>query len=315
MGERAVDVFGRHPRAQVVAVVDPDASRAARIADGAHARAVGSLDELHGLVDAVYIASPSVFHAEQCVAAARLGFDILVDKPFALRLDEAEAVTEAVRAAGVRLMVGFSYRFRAEWRQAHDWVREGRIGAVTLVTDTVIEAATATPDWYWRHDAGGGVTQLQSHHLLDRIAWITGEVVVPRAATVGPDDGRAERHLAVLATAGPTPVTFTLGFADGYDDAGAAPFLVQGERGHVVVDSAARTATLVSDTERLVVSATNDDWFAAELDAFLSGAAAGEPGVEEGTAAVVAAEEVLRLLSDEKLSAQTSPHSEWIQQQ
>ncbi|MGO4681436.1 Gfo/Idh/MocA family protein [Microbacterium sp. 2MCAF23] len=299
MGQRAVELLSRRPGVEVVAVLDPDVERAA----SSGARAVRRMQELDGLADAVYIASPSALHGEHCIAAAKLGVDILVDKPLALSSTESDEVIRAVRFSGVRLMVGFSYRYRAEWRQAHDWVHAGRIGAVTLITDTVVEAATETPDWYWRTADGGGVIQLQSHHLFDRIAWIAGVPVLPRAAVVGPADGRAERHLSVLATAGSAPVGLTLGFADGYDDAGAAQLLVQGERGHIVVDSVRRTATLVCAGEPpVVMSAGNDDWFAAELDAFVAGAADGEPGVEEGAAAVAAAEEVLRLVAGERLS-------------
>lgn len=304
MGERATELLQVNPSADVVAIVDPDIERAARVARIVGARAVQALEDLTEPIDAVYIASPSALHARQCIAAAERGLDILVDKPLALGRAEADDVAVAVSNAGVRLVVGFSYRYRAEWRRARDWVREGRIGSPTLVSDTVIEAATATPDWYWQNADGGGVIQLQSHHLFDRIAWIVGEPVVPRAAAIGSAGRRAERHLSVLATAGNAPVGLALGFANSYDDAGAAHLLVQGERGHVVVDSVRRTATLVSSgASPVVFSAEHDDWFAAELDAFVAGAADDEPGVAEGIAAVAAAEEVLRLVADERLSA------------
>ena len=69
-------------------------------------------------------------------------------------------------------MVGFSYRFRAEWQRAREFVAAGRIGDPLVVTDVIAEAAESTPGWYWDPGSGGGVLQLQSHHCFDRIEWM-----------------------------------------------------------------------------------------------------------------------------------------------
>ncbi|WP_315502686.1 Gfo/Idh/MocA family oxidoreductase [Actinomyces radicidentis] len=104
------------PQAEVVAVTSAHADRAAAFAaEHGIGASYGSLPEMLAAgtpdgatsFDVVYVGSPNALHAEQTVAALEAGFHVLVEKPFALRADEAEAMVASARRAGRFLMEGW----------------------------------------------------------------------------------------------------------------------------------------------------------------------------------------------------------------
>lgn len=279
---RAMDVF------TVTAVVDQQADRASALAARLGAQPFSSIDELAGQVDAVYIGVPHDQHLAACVAAAAAGIHVLIDKPLCNTADEARAIGAAVQAAGIRLMVGFSYRYRAEWVRAAQLVAEGAIGRPRLVIDVLIEAAAATPAWYWDEAAGGGVVQLQSHHCFDRLAWVLADRFATVACQTAAQPGFAEDTAVITAvTAGGTIAAIDIGLGRTYTAAPQPSTVIQGDLGHITIDHE-RRITLHTDDAVSELDYSDDDWLTSELAAFAAlidgdGAA---PGVAEGTAAL-----------------------------
>lgn len=275
----------------VTGVVDQQAERASALAAQLGAEPYGSIAELAGRVDAVYIGVPHDQHLASSVAAAAAGIHVLIDKPLCDTADEARAIETAVRAAGIRLMVGFSYRYRAEWVRAAQFVAEGAIGRPRLVIDTLIEAGMPTPAWYWDSAAGGGVVQLQSHHCFDRIAWVLGESFATVACQVSGEPGFAEDTAVITATTtGGVLAAIDIGFGRTYTAAPRPSTVIQGDRGHLVIDHE-RTITLENDEGVTVLDYSDDDWLTTELAAFAAfiDGAGDAPGVEEGGAALACA--------------------------
>ena len=83
--------------------------------------------------DALYIATPHVFHAEQAVAALRAGKHVLVEKPAALSGAEALAVTEVAAQCNCFFMEGYMYRLHPQIAHVIDIVQSGEIGQVTEI--------------------------------------------------------------------------------------------------------------------------------------------------------------------------------------
>ena len=79
-------------------------------------------------VDAVYIALPNSMHAEYAIRAARAGVHVLCEKPMAVTVDECEAMIDACRENGVKLMIAYRLHFEAINLEVIDLVRKGRIG-------------------------------------------------------------------------------------------------------------------------------------------------------------------------------------------
>ena len=84
-------------------------------------------------VDAVWICSPSQFHAEQIKAAAANGKHVFCEKPIATDLPETVEAINACNAAGVKLMIGLQRRFDDNFKRVKDAVRNKEVGDTIMV--------------------------------------------------------------------------------------------------------------------------------------------------------------------------------------
>ena len=133
-------------------------------------------------VAAVCICTPSGQHAQQAIAAASSGKHVLVEKPMALSLADADAMIAACRANGVQLGVCLQRRAEPLFRRVHDAVHGGDLGEITLGVVTMPyfrdEPYYAQADWRgtWEMD-GGGVLMNQGIHIIDLLLWFLGDPV------------------------------------------------------------------------------------------------------------------------------------------
>ncbi len=110
-GSRHVAKYRALPGARLVAVVDPDRERA-RAALGDHPAAIlDDVRELPGRVRAASVAVPTTAHRDVALPLLRAGVDVLVEKPLAATLAEADEILAAARAYGRVLQVGHLERF------------------------------------------------------------------------------------------------------------------------------------------------------------------------------------------------------------
>jgi predicted dehydrogenase len=84
-------------------------------------------------VDAVWICSPSQFHAEQIKAAAANGKHVFCEKPIATDLSETVEAINACNEAGVKLMIGLQRRFDQNFRRVRDAVEKKEVGETIMV--------------------------------------------------------------------------------------------------------------------------------------------------------------------------------------
>jgi predicted dehydrogenase len=132
-GEVHAEIYSSHPHAELVAVCDSNRGRAQQVGSRYGARRVYTdFRELAAdrEIDAVAVVTPDFAHREPIEAAARAGKHVITEKPLATTLEDAEAVAEAVRSAGVRLMVDFHTRWNPPIVIARRDIEEGAIGAV-----------------------------------------------------------------------------------------------------------------------------------------------------------------------------------------
>ena len=81
-------------------------------------------------IDIIDVCSPPWLHAEQAIAAARAGKHVLLEKPIALRWDDAKAVRDAVRKAKVQACVCFELRFSSQFQTVMSVVAQGLLGEI-----------------------------------------------------------------------------------------------------------------------------------------------------------------------------------------
>ncbi|QFT62003.1 Gfo/Idh/MocA family protein [Roseivivax sp. THAF30] len=170
--------FRNDPRVKLVAAAAPrEESRAAFNAEFG-GRGYASVEEMAAdpEVEAVYIATPHQMHADHVAAVAAAGKHILVDKPLAVTLEDADKMVKAANCAGVHLIVGPSHSFDAPVVRARAIIESGEFGAVRMV-----QAFNYTDFLYrprrpeeLRTEEGGGVLFSQGVHQIDIVRLLCG---------------------------------------------------------------------------------------------------------------------------------------------
>lgn len=178
---------------RLVAVASASEARARAAGEAQGVPWTTSLDELLARddVDAVTICSPSGLHPGQALAALRAGKHVLIEKPIALTVAEADAVIAEARARGRVAAVVSQRRFEPAVRALRSAVADGRLGRLALI---IGEGLYFRPQSYydsaaWRGTVAldGGVLMNQAIHTIDLMRWIGGPAVAVagQVATLG----------------------------------------------------------------------------------------------------------------------------------
>ena len=173
-GEAHADVYTTHPSAALVAVSDPDTARAERIAGRYGAEKVFSdYEEMvrDPAVDAVAVVTPDFAHRAPIVAAAQAGKAVITEKPIATTWEDAQAISQAVRASGVPFMVDFHNRWSPPIAIARDDISKGTLGEVISayyrLNDT-LSVPTQMLSWA----AGSSILWFLGSHTVDTLRYL-----------------------------------------------------------------------------------------------------------------------------------------------
>jgi UDP-N-acetyl-2-amino-2-deoxyglucuronate dehydrogenase len=130
-------------------------------------------------VDIVSICLPSGLHAAVGIEAAQAGKHVLVEKPIALTVEDADALINACEAAGVTLGVVLQNRFNPPMRDIRALVDSGELGKLMLGSATVrwFRPQEYYEDgWHGTWAMDGGALMNQSIHHIDALQWLMGDV-------------------------------------------------------------------------------------------------------------------------------------------
>ena len=166
------------PRVRLVAAAAPRADSrdafAARFGGRGHATVDALAADLE--VEAVYVATPHQMHADHVVACLNAGKHVLVDKPLAVTMADADRMVDAAEAAGRHLIVGPSHSFDSPVRLARRLIADGGLGPLRIV-----QALNYTDFLYrprrpeeLRTEDGGGVIFSQAVHQVDVVRLLAG---------------------------------------------------------------------------------------------------------------------------------------------
>jgi predicted dehydrogenase len=161
-----------------------------------------------GDLDGIVVCTPNHLHAEIAVAAAGAGKHVLVEKPMARTVDEADRMIEAATAADVLLMPAHNLRFVAPFVAIRGAVAAGRVGSVTSVRAALghggPEGWAPAATWFRDADAAGGGALLDlGVHLADLVRAVLGDDVVEVTAMLrGGTPGVEDSGVALLRFAG-----------------------------------------------------------------------------------------------------------------
>ncbi|MBI4342752.1 MAG: Gfo/Idh/MocA family oxidoreductase [Candidatus Omnitrophica bacterium] len=126
LGARHAEIYASLPGVRLTAVCDVDAKRAAALAKSLGCRAVTDYRDLVGSVEAVSLATPTSLHGEIGLALLRRGIHLLVEKPIATTLAQADALIRTASRMGGVLQVGHVERFNAAIHAARRYLTHPR---------------------------------------------------------------------------------------------------------------------------------------------------------------------------------------------
>jgi UDP-N-acetyl-2-amino-2-deoxyglucuronate dehydrogenase len=192
--------------ARLTAVCDVEPARLSSYAEQHRVPACASIDELLARtdVDVVSVLTPSGMHAEHGIMAARAGKHVVVEKPMALRLSDADALIRACDESGVKLFVIKQNRFNVPVVKAREALDAGRFGKLVLGT---VRVRWCRDQGYYNQDSwrgtwaqDGGVLSNQASHHVDLLEWFMGDVesVHARSSTALVDIEAEDTAIATL---------------------------------------------------------------------------------------------------------------------
>jgi UDP-N-acetyl-2-amino-2-deoxyglucuronate dehydrogenase len=175
--------------AEIAAFVDLDAARAGAFSAKYGAPAFSSVLEMMQTmgdrIDAFSVLTPSGAHCESVLGLVEYGRPLIVEKPLALRLEDADRMIEACDAGGVQLFVVHQNRYNLPILKAREALQQGRFGRLVLGTVrlrwTRDQAYYDSEAWRgtWAYD--GGVFMNQAVHHIDMLSWFMGNVATVRS--------------------------------------------------------------------------------------------------------------------------------------
>jgi predicted dehydrogenase len=127
-------------------------------------------------VDAVVIATPNALHAPQAIAMLEAGKHVLVEKPMARTLAEADDMLAAARASSGFLMIAHCWRFHDDVRALRRRIAAGELGEVVKTRGYGVHAGWGPSGWFVDPElAGGGALLDMGVHAIDTARYLLGD--------------------------------------------------------------------------------------------------------------------------------------------
>lgn len=188
---------------QLVATVDINEKSAADAARKYGGVATSTVEDMLSKVvpDAAVVATPPNVHRSICTALLRAGVPVLCEKPLAHTLEDAEALADVARNAGVPAHVAYCHRFTPASQVMRDHVREGKLGKVLYFRNSFTGHVTLF-DGSWRMDravSGGGSLMDTASHSIDLFHFIVGEIADVKASMYFPEEGKGDLAGSMMA--------------------------------------------------------------------------------------------------------------------
>lgn len=183
ISKKHIDALNELPNAELIAVCDTNFERAKAVGESLNIPYYGSYDEMltNENVDVVNILTPSGLHAQHTIdIVKKYKKHIVVEKPMALRLEDADEMIRVCDENQVRLFVVKQNRYNLPVQQLRKALDAGYFGKLVLGT---VRVRWSRDQKYYDQDAwrgtwayDGGVLTNQASHHIDLLEWFMGDV-------------------------------------------------------------------------------------------------------------------------------------------
>ncbi len=190
---RHLPEYQMNQQVELVAVCDINEERARQVAEKYGVKAYTNYEELlqSGEVEAVSVCTPNYLHAPISIAALQAGVHVLCEKPMATSSEEAEAMIEAAKQSGKKLMIAHNQRFVPSHQKAKQIIESGDIGKIYSFRTAFGHggpegwSADGKEGWFFKKEQAfiGAMGDL-GVHKTDLIRYLLGEEITEVAAFV-----------------------------------------------------------------------------------------------------------------------------------
>ena len=208
IGRAHMAVIAQNPQCRLSAIADPsEAAQALAQEHGVPWYATLEALLAKALPNGVILATPNALHVPQALQCIAAGVPVLVEKPIAHTVADAQKLVYATQTRSAKVLIGHHRAHSPIMRQAKAVIDEGRLGRLVSVMGS---AMFYKPDDYftqapWRREVGGGPILINLIHEIHNLRMLCGEIVEVQAMT-----SNAVRGFAVEDTA-----SITFRFASG----------------------------------------------------------------------------------------------------
>ena len=165
----------RHEGFELAAVADPMPERIEEAYRQYGVKGYANYKELleNEKIDLMVVASPTIFHAEQSLAAFAQGVDVFLEKPMAPSLEEADIIIEGMKKHNRKLMVYQPERATSESQALKNVIEKGLIGSIYMIKRTRT-GYSRRDDWQSLKQFGGGMLNNYGAHQIDQLLNLAG---------------------------------------------------------------------------------------------------------------------------------------------
>lgn len=187
MGRYHIEQYRKLPNAVLQAICDQDAAALNRVGtEFSIPQRFGDFDEFlaKAEIDAVSLVVPNFLHKPMTLACLDRGWHVMCEKPMAMNVAEAVEMRERVRSSGLKFMVHFNQRFRAEHQFFKSMVESGKLGDVYYASAgwRRMRGMPRFGGWFGQKKMSGGGPLIDlGVHMLDLTRWLIGS---PKVVTV-----------------------------------------------------------------------------------------------------------------------------------
>jgi predicted dehydrogenase len=176
--------YAKRHDVEVVAFADPETERVTEEAKTyaqttgqsvptVYADAVSMLQ--NETLDAVSICTPNTSHVELAIQALKAGVHVLLEKPMATDLQDAEKLVDTAKNSGKILMVGMSHRYREDVEVLKRYIDNGDLGDIYYAKTRILRRRGTPKGWFTdKEKSGGGPLMDIGVHALDLTWWMLG---------------------------------------------------------------------------------------------------------------------------------------------
>ena len=212
----ALQHFTQVPGVEVVAVGGVTSDEAKHCAARYGAPVLDSIEAVCGRddVDWVYINTPPFLHAAQAMVAIEAGKHVLVEKPLATSIEDADRMIAAADRKGVRIVTNLMQRYNPLVSTLKSILGEGLIGEPLFfnLNNHAVDQGLPSSHWFWDRDKSGGIFVEHGVHFFDLAAHLLGPGRITGAGARRRESDGAEDQVWCDAMFGSAVARFYHGF-------------------------------------------------------------------------------------------------------